>query len=159
MLQVESGRECLNFPAGELALQHAAKLFAEVLALAHAGAVDGLGEVEIDESETARFAAKLLNGAIEDAGGVAINRDDAAGDAAGFVPNFDGQAARTYFEGEATCEERYGIFTEFEGGGAAAGGEKGLDGGEKKFGIGRRGQLIVVGMGAEFHGEERAIFR
>jgi len=136
MLQIEGGGKRFDFPAWELALEHAAELFGEILALAHTSAVDGLRAVEIEEGETAGFAAEFLNGAIEDAGGVAFDGEDAAGDAAGFVPNFDREAAGADFEGVGTFEQREGIFAIFESGGAAAGGEKGLDGDEEEFGIG-----------------------
>ena len=154
MLEIESGRKSFNLPSSELALQHTAKLFGEILALAHAGAMNGLGPIEIEESETAGLAAEFLNDAIEDAGGMALDGHNAARDAAGFVPNFDGQAAGTNFQGIAASEERDGIFAVFESGRAAAGTEKRLDGGQEEFGVGTGGnvvvQEIVVAAGRKF---------
>lgn len=143
MLQIKGGGERFHFPAGKLALQHAAELLAKILALAHTGAVDGLRAVKIEKGEAAGLTAKFLNGAIKDASRVAVDRENAAGDTAGFIPNFDGEAAGANFERVRAGDERDGVFAEFESGGAAAGGEKSLNGGEEEFGVGVSGVVVV----------------
>ena len=47
MLEVERGGERFNFPTWELALEHAAKLLGEVLALTHSRAMRCLRAIKI----------------------------------------------------------------------------------------------------------------
>jgi len=135
MLEIEGGGERFDFPAWELAREHAPELLGEVLALAHAGAVNRLGTVEIEERETAGLTPEFLNRAIEHAGRMAFDGENAARDAARFIPDFDGQPARANFEGVATVDERDRIFAVFQRGRTAAGVDKRLNRGEEEFGI------------------------
>ena len=89
------------------------------------------------------MTTESVNGAIEHAGGVAFDCEDATRDAAGFVPDFDGETAGADFEGEAAVSQRDRIFAVFQGGGAAASREKAFDGSEKVFGVGVVGSAAV----------------
>jgi hypothetical protein len=82
---------------------------------------------------------------------VTFDGENAAGDAAGFVPDFDGETAGADFERIAAGQQRNGIFAVFKGGRAAAGGKKGFDSGEEFGGFGiSRVQLIVVAESGNF---------
>ena len=85
--------------------------------------------------------------------------EDAAGNAAGFVPDFDGKAAGTDFESIVASEQWHWIFAIFERGRSAACSKKGLDGRKEEFGIAcSEVQLIVVAKARHFAAKKGRFF-